>query len=125
MPVKTTARGFRPIHVLLLSASLVALAGCGTDGFAPDALIENPGADAFLTRVGQACGKESVGNQPLNWLLSTSNDDTTLVDTTSKLYLGTFTRAQYRDAINDFYPTGTNQPALNCIVGLLPSGNAD
>lgn len=103
-----------------MSAALTALSGCGTpDGFARDALIENPGADAFLTRIGQVCGKETVGNQRLNWMLS-GNSDTTFVDTTTKLYFGTFTQAQYSDAINAFYPTGTNQPALNCIFGLLP-----
>ncbi len=116
-----TTRRLRQASGPLLLASLLALSGCGTpDGFARDALIENPGADAFLTRIGQVCGKETVGNQRLNWMLSGDNDDTTFVDTTTKLYFGTFTRAQYSDAINAFYPTGTNQPALTCIFGLLP-----
>lgn len=106
--------------IVLLLATMAALGGCGTDGFAPDAIIENPGADGFLNQIGQTCGKESIGNQPLNFMLSSNSDDTYFVDATSKLYLGTFNRAQYTDGINAFYPTGANQPALDCIFGLLP-----
>lgn len=111
----------RLASALVLAATLIALTACGTNGFAPDALIENPGADAFLNSIAQNCGKESVGNQPLNYLLDASNDDTYFVDAASKLYLGTFSKAQFADGINAFYPTRTNQAALDCIFGLLPS----
>ncbi len=104
----------------MLTAFVLAATGCGTNGFAPDALVENPGADAFLNRIQQQCGKLSVGDQPLNYLLSSSSNDTYFVDATSKLYLGTFDKKQYADSINAFYPTGTNQPALDCIFAKLP-----
>ena len=100
--------------VLLVSGPL-ALTGCGPNGFARDALDENPQAEAFLDRIEKNCAKLSVGNQPLNWLLSTSSNDTYFVDATSKYYLGQFSQKDYTDSINAFYPTGTNQPALNCI----------
>lgn len=99
----------------LAAASLLSLTGCGPSGFARDSLVENKGAEGFLNRIQQNCGKLSVGNQPLNWLLSTSSNDVTFVDMSSKLYLGQFTPKDYKDGINAFYPTGTNQPALDCI----------
>lgn len=101
--------------VLLPTLLSLVLTGCGPGGFARDALVEDPGADAFLNRIQQNCGKLSVGNQPLNWLLSTASNDVTFVDMTSKYFLGQFSAKDYTDGINAFYPTGTNQPALDCI----------
>jgi hypothetical protein len=105
----------RVLSAALLAGGILGAAGCGTNGFSPDALIENPGAEAFLDRIEANCGKLSVGNQPLNWLLSTSNNDVVFVDVTSKFYLGQIPAAEYASNINAFYPTGTNQPALDCI----------
>ena len=102
-------------RVVLLAGGVLAVAGCGPNGFARDSLVESSGANAFLNRIQQNCAKLSVGNQPLNWLLSNNSHDTTFVDMTSKLYLGQFSRKDYTDGINAFYPTGTNQPALDCI----------
>ena len=113
---RTSTRNSRRATMLVLSASLLALAGCGAGGFSQ----ESPGADAFMDRVQANCGKLSVGNQPIGWLLSASSNDTTFVDATSKLYSGQFSRSDYSDYINSFYPTGTNQPALDCILGLMP-----
>jgi hypothetical protein len=110
---------YRKPSVLLLSASLLTLAGCGADGFSRDALVESPKAEAFLDRIETNCGKLSVGNQPIGWLLSTSSNDTTFVDASSKLYLGQFSRSDYASFIDSFYPTGTNQPALDCIFKQL------
>lgn len=111
-----TPDGFgRVLSAALLAGGLLVLAGCGTNGFSPDALIENPGAEAFLDRIEKNCAKLSVGNQPLNWLLSTSSNDVTFVDVTSKFYFGQISAEQYASNINAFYPTGTNKPALDCI----------
>jgi hypothetical protein len=108
-------RGCRAACAALLVLCAGTLNGCGPNGFARDALIENKGAEAFLDRIEKNCAKLSVGNQPLNWLLSSTSNDTTFVDMTSKFYFGQFSRKDYTDAINAFYPTGTNQPALDCI----------
>jgi hypothetical protein len=99
----------------LLAASLLTLTGCGPNGFARDSLVENKGAEDFLDRIQKNCAKLSVGDQPLNWLLSTASNDVTFIDLTSKLYLGQFSPKDYTDGINAAYPTGTNQPALDCI----------
>ena len=99
----------------LLAAALFALTGCGPNGFARDSVVESKGAEGFLDRIQQNCGKLSVGDSPINFLLSTSSNDVTFVDMTSKLYLGQFSRKDYTDGINAFYVTGTNQPALDCI----------
>lgn len=114
MMKKSIGYGRLPVAALL-AGGLLAMAGCGTNGFSPDALIEDPGAEAFLDRIEKNCAKLSVGNQPLNWLLSTSSDDVTFIDVTSKFYFGQISPEQYQSNINAFYPTGTNQPALDCI----------
>ncbi len=44
-----------------------------------------------------------------------ASHDTFFVDLTSKFWFGQLTPAQYADNINAFYPTGTNQAALDCI----------
>lgn len=102
----------RATAILLLAGGVAAtLAGCGAGGFAQ----ESPGADAFLDRVQTNCGKYSVGHQPIGWLLGASSNDTTFVDATTKLFSGQFSRADYEDYLNSFYPGGTSQAALNCI----------
>lgn len=101
--------------LVLPAVALLALAGCGPSGFARDALVEDKGAAAFLERIQKNCAKLSIGDSPINFLLSTASNDVTFVDMTSKLYLGQFSRKDYTDGINAFYATGTNQPALDCI----------
>jgi len=97
----------------------VALAGCGANPVISDRLVENKGAEAFLDRVAKNCGKLSVGNQPLDYLLDESSDDTYFIDESSKLYFGWVDRDTYSTDINSFYPTGSNQPALNCFFKQL------
>ena len=115
MRIKPLSGCGRAARILLPTLFLLVLTGCGPGGFARDALVEDPGAEAFLNRIQQNCGKLSVGNQPLNWLLSSTSDDVTFIDMTSKYYFGQFSAKDYTDGINAFYPTGTNQPALDCI----------
>lgn len=103
---------------ILLPLCALALPGCGTDGFARDSVVEDSGAEAFLDRIQTNCAKLSVGNQQLDWLLQGSND-VGFVDAASKYYLGQFNTKQFRDYINSFYPTGTNDPALGCIDSQL------
>ena len=95
------------------------MAGCGTNPVLSDRLGENKGAEAFLDRVGKNCGKLSVGNQPLNYLLDENSDDTYFIDESSKLYFGRVDRDAYSTDINAFYPTGANQDALVCIFDQL------
>jgi len=116
MKVKSIARDHQAARVFLPALALLALTGCGPGGFARDALVEDPGAEAFLNRIQQNCGKLSVGNQPLNWLLSSTSNDVTFIDMTSKYCFGQFSAKDYTDGINAFYPTGTNQAALDCIL---------
>jgi hypothetical protein len=103
---------------ILLPLCVLALSGCGADGFARDSVVENSGADAFLDRIQTNCAKLSVGNQQLDWLLQGTND-VGFVDAASKYFLGQFNAKQFRDFINAFYPTGTNEPALDCIDSQL------
>jgi hypothetical protein len=105
----------RATVVLLLAGGVATLAGCGAGGFAQ----ESPGADAFLDRVQTHCGKYSVGHQPIGWLLGASSNDTTFVDATTKLFSGQFSRSDYQDSLNSFYPGGTSQATLDCIYRQL------
>ena len=113
----TSPNPFRSAAVI--GAVTLVLSGCGGNVMAPDPIIENPGADAFLTRVAKECGNKSVGSNQLNWLINES-DDAYFVDETTKLYAGTVSRYQYRSDINGLYPTGANDPALDCIFSKLP-----
>lgn len=116
-----------PFHSELLSAvrakaliAAVSAAPCGCSGnvAAPDALVEDSGADAFLTRETSACANKSIGNNQLNWLINES-DDSYFVDETSKLCFGKVSQEQYRSDVNGFYPTGSNDAALECIFSQL------
>lgn len=91
------------------------LAGCGGTLMAP----EGPASNAFLDQVASACGKLSIGKQPINYLLDVNNNDVTFMDETAKLSAGELTPAAYRDAINSFYPSGNNGPAIDCVVAQL------
>ncbi len=109
----------RATIIVSLFTAAIALHGCGGDLVAPDSVVEDPGAKAFLDRVDKRCGKLSLGNQPLNYLLDVNGNDVYFIDETSKLYFGKVERATFADDINSFYPTGANQPALDCIFAQL------
>jgi hypothetical protein len=108
----------RRIYIAGFMFGTLGLAACGNP-VVDDRVVENKGAEAFLDRIAQNCGKLSVGNQQLNYLLDQSNDDTYFVDESSKLYFGRVDKAAYATDINAFYPTDTNQPALDCIFKQL------
>lgn len=93
----------------------IALSGCGGGLIAP----EGPATNAFLDRVGTNCGKFSIGNQPINYLLDVNGNDVYFIDETSKLAAGSVDRSTYANDINAFYPTGANQAALDCIFDQL------
>jgi hypothetical protein len=97
----------------------MALGGCGSDPVVSDRFVENKGAEAFLDRIAQNCGTLSVGNQQIRYLLDVNSDDTYFVDVSSKLYFGRVEKDAYTSDINAFYPTGTNQAALECIFQQL------
>jgi hypothetical protein len=96
------------------------LVGCGRVGFAPNALIENQGANQFLNVIGSACGSQRIGDQSLAFLLSVNSNDTYFIDETSKLYFGDVSRQQYASDINAQYPSDTNQGAIACVFSKLP-----
>ena len=107
-------------RLALCAAGLtLSLGGCGTQGFAPDALVENPGANAFLTQVNKACGDMNLGRATIAWLIQ-SQDDVYFVDETTKLYFGDISKAQYASDISGFYPVGDSSRALACIYQQLP-----
>lgn len=99
-----------PITIVLL-----ALTGCGGGVLAP----EGPASNAFLDQVAANCGKLKIGNQPIDFLLDINGDDIYFVDETSKLAAGSIDETTYATDINAFYPTDTNQAALDCILNQL------
>lgn len=104
---------------LILVGLVVALAGCGKEGFVRDSVVEDPAANAFLTQVGKQCGSLNVGTADIAWLLQ-SQDDVYFVDLTTKLFLGDMTKAKYKEDINSFYPVGESSRAVECIFQQLP-----
>jgi hypothetical protein len=115
MPICQPLNRLRRVCPMGFPLLALVLVGCGADGFARDSVVENSGAEDFLDRIQQQCGKLSVGNQQIDYLLSPGSNDVDFVDVASKYYLGQFTAQQFRDNIEAFYPTGTNGPALDCI----------
>lgn len=101
---------------VLLSLAISALSGCGGGVFAPEGRQPN----AFLDQVAANCGKLSIGNQPIDYLLDVNNNDVYFVDEASKLSAGEIDKATFTSDIDAFYPTGTNQRALDCIFAQLP-----
>jgi hypothetical protein len=101
--------------ILIAGACALALTGCGAGGFSQEGVATND----FLNRIQQNCGKYSIGHQPIAWLLSDSNTDTSFVDATSKLYSGQFSRSDYEDYLSSFDPGGTSRAALDCIYKQL------
>lgn len=104
--------------VLPLASILLALTGCNSGLVAPEGKQSN----AFLDRVAAECGKLSIGHQPLGYLLDVNSNDVYFVDEASKLSAGRIDRATFASDINAFYPTGANQPALECIFRQLDAG---
>jgi hypothetical protein len=88
--------------------------GCGTQGFAPDALVPNRGVDAFLDRIGKACGDLNLGSGTVAYRLQ-NQDDVYFVDESSKLWSGDVTLAQYADDISSFYPGGDTVKVVACV----------
>jgi hypothetical protein len=105
---------------LCLLGLVIGIAGCGARGFAPDSVVENPGASAFLAQIGKHCGDLNMGTADINWLLQ-SDEDVYFVDETTKLYFGDVSRAQYADDLGSFYPVGDATKALPCIYQQLPA----
>ncbi|MCG6942142.1 MAG: hypothetical protein LJE69_12935 [Thiohalocapsa sp.] len=95
--------------------TLIALAGCGGGLFAP----EGPASNAFLNKVDTACGRLTIGTQPMDYLLSVENNDTTFIDLTAKLGTGEIGADTYRQGINTAYPAGDNGPAIDCVINQL------
>jgi hypothetical protein len=106
--------------VAMLGVLTILSAGCGTVGFAPDSVVENPGADRFLTQLGLECGTQKIGDQTVAYLLDVNSNDTYFVDETTKLYFNDVSRAQYAGDINGSYPSDANQGAIDCIFSKLP-----
>jgi len=112
-----------PVAGILLVTAL--LAGCGTGLMAPDPLVENPDADAFLDRVAKQYASKTIGRASLGTLIDDSQDvdqGAYFVDLTTKLYFGKVTREDYKNSINTFFPTGDNQAGLECIFANLGPG---
>ncbi|MEA3640098.1 MAG: hypothetical protein VBE63_09165 [Lamprobacter sp.] len=98
-----------------LASAALLLGGCSGSLVAP----EGPASNAFLNQVDARCGKLSVGSQPIGYLLDMSSDDTTFMDETAKLGAGTIDAETYASDINSFYPSGNNQAAIDCVIGLV------
>jgi len=99
----------------LLAVTALALSGCGGGLVAP----EGPQSNAFLNQLSARCGKLSIGNRPIDYLLDVSSNDVYFVDEASKLSAGEIDEATFTNDINSFYPTGNNQRALDCIFAQL------
>lgn len=104
----------------LYSATIVValvslLAACGSDLVAPEGSASN----AFLDQVDQTCGSLSIGSSSIGYLLDQSGDDLTFLDETAKLFNGRVSPQQYRQMINSFYPAGSNDAAIDCVLAQL------
>jgi hypothetical protein len=99
----------------LLAVTSLALSGCGGGLVAP----EGPQSDAFLNQLSASCGKLSIGDQPIDYLLGDNSNDAYFLDEASKLSAGEIDKATFANDINSFYPTETNQRALDCIFAQL------
>jgi hypothetical protein len=102
-------------RALLLAVSALTLSGCGGGLIAPEGTQSN----AFLDQVSANCGKLSIGNQQIDYLLDVNSNDVYFVDEASKLSAGEIDKATFANDINSFYPTGANQQALDCIFTQL------
>jgi hypothetical protein len=99
---------------LFFVASLT-ITGCGGDLIAPEGAQSND----FLDQVAANCGKLTIGSQPINYLLDVNSNDVYFVDEASKLSAGEIDKATFASDINSFYPTGSNERALDCIFAQL------
>ncbi len=107
-------RYFEP-KAVILAVTALALSGCGSGLIAP----EGPQSNAFLNQLSANCGKLSIGNQQIDFLLDINSNDAYFADLASKLQAGEIDKAKFTNDINSFYPTGTNQRALDCIFAQL------
>ena len=99
----------------LIALAMSVLSGCGGDLVAP----EGRQANAFLDQVSANCGRLSIGSQPIDYLLDINNNDVYFIDELSKLSTGKIDKAAFTSDISAFYPTGSNQGALDCIFAQL------
>ena len=100
------------------------LVGCGGTLFAPDALVKDAGAQAYLDRISQECGKLTVGGHWISKLVDDANSVPQggyFLDVTSKLYFGRITPEQYATQLNAFFPMGNNTAGIDCVVSKLPA----
>jgi len=102
-----------PLRLVFLLALATSQSGC-----APGAWDDQPGYDAFLDIIENAC-PQRIGGVEISTL---ENNDASFLDTTSKLYYGKMSAADYRQFITSFHDssTETNQ-AINCIISRLPN----
>ena len=109
---------------LALAGFSLALVACAAGDGSGGGLIapEGKASNDFLDRIDARCGKLSIGNQPLNYLLDENNNDVYFIDEASKLAAGEVDRATFTSDINAFYPTGRNDQALACIFAQLDGG---
>jgi hypothetical protein len=106
--------------VALLPA--LVLSGCGAGLMAPDPMIEDAGANAFLDRVSINCRDKTIGGNRLADLVNNSQNDGQadfFIDLTTKLYFGRTTRSAYASNVDAFFIGGDNAAGLNCIYSEL------
>jgi hypothetical protein len=108
--VKTLKRQVPILAILALAVPVPT--GCGGTPVAP----EGPQSNAFLDRVATNCGHLGIGHQTVAYLLDDNSDDVYFIDEASKLSAGTIDQATFASDINAFYPGGSNQRALECIL---------
>lgn len=106
------------LSVLTAYVLTLVIAGCGNVGIAQDALVENPDAEAFLTRVGAACGDLHLGDASIAYLMQ-SQDDTDFVDLTTMLWSGQINRDQYASELASFYPGTDGARVAGCVAGQM------
>jgi hypothetical protein len=105
-------------RLAVTAALVITLYGCGGGLMAPDPLRENPEAEAFLDRVAKNCGDKSIGINFLNELIN-DTQDAYFIDVTTKLFVGTITKAQYRSDIDGLYPASNNEAGIDCIFSQM------
>lgn len=95
------------------------MAGCGTPPLAPESSTADPQARAFLMQVREQCGDLTLGQASIAWLLEGQHDPN-FVNQTIKLQEGSLSKAEYTEAMSNFYPIDPGSDALACIYEQLP-----
>lgn len=92
----------------------LALAACAPHAWGPE-----PGFDAYLDRVQQACGNMRIGSFMIGWDLINSQNPAFL-DATSRMYYGKISRQDYAGFVASFASTSPDSPGIGCVIGQLP-----